>query len=202
VLQKAIAAGEDLPDTLPPARQVHGNAVMSVQCLDSRWLHASGSDLSLPGVTEKLMQIYKVISRGMFAGVLATCILSLLMLIQWLPPRFETVTLLIGMARVILEGSGLPAPFAGWLWFFIIGGLWWGSWFAIVEQIIPGRAYWIKGAVFGVVTGLLVIWTVMPLAAGGALGMKLSLWQPVVTVSEHLVYGLVLGVVYGWLSTR
>lgn len=175
---------------------------MSVQCLDSRWQHASGNDLSLPGVMEKLMQIYKVISRGMVAGVLATCVLSLLMQVQWLPPRFETVTLLIGMARAVLEGSGLPAPFAGWLWFFVIGGLWWGSWFAIVEQIIPGRAFWMKGAVFGVVTGLLVIWTVMPLAAGGALGMKLSLWQPVVTVSEHLVYGLVLGVIYGWLNKR
>jgi hypothetical protein len=161
-----------------------------------------GRDLLLSGVTEKQMKIYRVLSRGMLAGLLATCILSLLMQIQWLPPRFETVTLLIGMARVVLEGTGLPAPFAGWLWFFVIGGLWWGSWFAIVEPIIPGRAFWIKGAVFGIVTGLLVIWTIMPLAAGGALGMKLSLWQPLVTVSEHLVYGLVLGVIYGWLSSR
>jgi hypothetical protein len=175
---------------------------MSVQCLDSRLQHASGNNLSLPAVMEKLMQIYKVISRGMLAGVLATCLLSLLMQIQWLPPRFETVTLLIGMARAVLEGTGLPAPFAGWLWFFVIGGLWWGSWFAIVVQIIPGRSFWVKGAVFGIVTGLLVIWTIMPLAAGGALGMKLSLWQPLVTVFEHLVYGLVLGVIYGWLISR
>jgi hypothetical protein len=148
------------------------------------------------------MQIFKLILRGILAGLLATCLLSLLMLSPWLPPHFETVTLLIGIARVVLEGSGLPAPFAGWLWFFVIGGLWWGSWFAIVEAIIPGRAFWIKGAVFGIVTGLLVIWTIMPLAAGGALGMKLSLWQPLVTVSEHLIYGLALGVIYGRLTKR
>ena len=147
------------------------------------------------------MQIYKDILRGIVAGLLATCILSLLMLIRWLPPQFETVTLLIGIARVVLEGSGLPAPFAGWLWFFVIGGVWWGTWFAIIAPVIPGRAYWIKGMVFGLVTGLLVIWTIMPLAAGGALGMKLSLWQPLVTVSEHLVYGLVMGLVYRRLKT-
>jgi hypothetical protein len=150
---------------------------------------------------EKHMQIYKDILRGIVAGLLATGILSLLMLIRWLPPQFETVTLLIGIARVVLQGSGLPAPFAGWLWFFVIGGVWWGTWFAIIAPVIPGRAYWIKGMVFGLVTGLLVIWTIMPLAAGGALGMKLSLWQPLVTVSEHLVYGLVMGLVYHWLKT-
>jgi hypothetical protein len=147
------------------------------------------------------MEIYKDILRGIVAGLLATCILSLLMLIRWLPPQFETVTLLIGIARVVLQGSGLPGPFAGWLWFFVIGGVWWGTWFAIIAPVIPGRAYWIKGMVFGLVTGLLVIWTIMPLAAGGALGMKLSLWQPLVTVSEHLVYGLVMGLVYHWLKT-
>lgn len=149
------------------------------------------------------MQIYKDILRGILAGVLATCILSLLMVSWWLPPQFETVTLLIGIARAVLEGGGFPTPpFAGWLWFFVIGGVWWGTWFAIIAPIIPGRAFWMKGAVFGVVTGLLVIWTIMPLAAGGALGMKLSLWQPLVTVSEHLVYGLALGVIYGRLQNR
>jgi hypothetical protein len=152
---------------------------------------------------EKLMQIYKDIFRGILAGVLATCVLSLLMVSWWLPPKFETVTLLIGIARAVLEGGGFPTPpFAGWLWFFVIGGVWWGTWFAIIAPIIPGRAFWMKGAVFGGVTGLLVIWTIMPLAAGGALGMKLSLWQPLVTVSEHLVYGLSLGVIYGWLNKR
>jgi len=148
------------------------------------------------------MQTYKDILRGMLAGVLATFILSLLMLSRGLVPQFETVTLLIGIARVLLDGSGFPVLFAGWLWFFSIGGIWWGIWFAIMAPILPGRSFWIKGAVFGLVTGLVVIWTIMPLAAGGALGMELSLWQPVVTISEHLIYGLALGGIYRWLTTR
>lgn len=147
------------------------------------------------------MQNYKDIFRGILAGVVATFILSLLVLSRGLVPQFETVTLLIGIVRVFLDGSGLPAPFVGWLWFFAIGGLWWGTWFAIMAPILPGRSFWIKGAVFGLVTGLIAIWTIMPLAAGGALGMTLSLWQPVVTISEHLIYGLVLGGIYRWLTS-
>ena len=149
-----------------------------------------------------MMQKYKYIIQGILAGVLATSILSLLILFSRPAPQFETVTLLIGIARVLLDGSGLPAPFAGWLWFFAIGGLWWGAWFAIIAPIIPGRSFWIKGAVFGFVTGLAVIWTIMPLVAGGALGMKLTLWQPVITISEHLIYGVALGGIYRWLTTK
>lgn len=144
--------------------------------------------------------MYKDVTRGILSGLLATSLLSLLMLGSGLVPQFKLVTLLIGITRAVLEGSGLPAPLAGWLWFFAIGGVWWGAWFAIIAPIIPGRSFGIKGTVFGLVIGLAVIWTIMPLAAGGALGMQLSFWQPVVTISEHLLYGLSLGLIYSWLS--
>ena len=146
--------------------------------------------------------MFRKIFNGILAGLVATLVLSLIMQSKGVIPQFETITLLIGMARVVLEGSGLPAPFAGWLWFFIVGGLWWGSWFAIISAVLPGRSFWVKGAVFGVVIGLLVIWTIMPLAAAGALGMKLSLWQPVVTIFEHLIYGVILGLTYSRLISR
>jgi hypothetical protein len=148
------------------------------------------------------MQMYKNIAYGMLAGILATCLLSLLTLSGGLVPQFKLVNLLIGITQVVLDGSGLPAPFAGWLWFFAIGGLWWGAWFAIIAPIIPGRSFLIKGAVFGLVIGFVVIWTIMPLAAGGALGMRLSLLQPVVTLIEHLIYGLALGLIYSRLTAR
>jgi len=146
--------------------------------------------------------MYMNIIRGILAGLLATCLLSLLTLSKGQVPQFELVTLLIGIARAVLVDGGFPAPFAGWLWFFAIGGLWWGAWFAIIAPIIPGRSFWLKGMVFGLVIGLMVIWTIMPLAAGGALGMKLNIWQPVVTISEHLIYGLALGMIYSWLNIR
>ena len=151
---------------------------------------------------KRLVEMDKDIARGIIAGLLATCILSLLMRSNGLVPQLEPVTLLIGIARAVLAGSGLPAPFAGWCWFFAIGSLWWGTWFAVMAPILPGRFLLTKGAVFGLGIGLLVVWTIMPLAAGGAVGMKLSLWQPVITVSEHLIYGVALGVIYGWLTKR
>jgi hypothetical protein len=148
------------------------------------------------------VQLDKDVARGILAGLLATCVLSLLMLGNDWVPHVEPVpvTLLIGIARAVLAGTGLRAPFAGWLWFFAIGSLWWGTWFAVMAPILPGRSFWIKGAVFGLGAGLLVVWTVMPLAAGGAVGMKLTIWQPLVTVSEHLIYGVALGAIYGRLN--
>lgn len=151
---------------------------------------------------KEAVQLDKDVARGILAGLLATCVLSLLMLGNDWVPHVEPVpvTLLIGIARAVLAGTGLWAPFAGWLWFFVIGSLWWGTWFAVMAPILPGRSFWIKGAVFGLGAGLLVVWTVMPLAAGGAVGMKLTIWQPLVTVSEHLIYGVALGAIYGQLS--
>jgi len=57
------------------------------------------------------MQIYEVLSRGRLAGVLAPCILSVL--VRWLTPQLESVTPPTGIARAVLDGAGLPAPFAG-----------------------------------------------------------------------------------------
>ncbi|MFZ0255105.1 MAG: DUF6789 family protein [Gammaproteobacteria bacterium] len=43
---------------------------------------------------------------------------------------------------------------------------------------------------------------VMPLAGAGYFGLHLNPMQPLVTLVEHLVYGVVLGAVYGRLRPR
>lgn len=43
---------------------------------------------------------------------------------------------------------------------------------------------------------------VMPLAGAGDFGMDLSPLEPIATFIYHLLYGAVLGVVYGALGTR
>lgn len=146
------------------------------------------------------MHSSKDIYYGILAGMLAAGMLSLLMPGPGPLLQPGSVTLLIGVVRAILEGSGLPAPFAGWLWFYAIGGLWWGAWFAVMLPLLPGCTYLAKGASFGILAGLLVIWTILPLAAALAPEMKPAQWQPLVTVFEHLLYGLALGRIYGWLK--
>ena len=142
------------------------------------------------------MDPVKSISRGIIAGFAATCILFALMLSKnWLP-QFDTITLLNRIADELAINAGLPHPFAGWLWHFIVGSLVWGWIYAVMEPIVPGRRPWSKGLYFGVMVTLLVWFTVMPLAGAGAFGTRLSWAQPFVSLVQHLIYGLALALVY------
>ena len=138
--------------------------------------------------------------KGMAAGFVATCILSLLILVkQWLP-QLDTITVMDSVAHEVALTAGLPAPFAGWLWHFIVGCLVWGWMYAVMEPIVPGRRPMIKGLYFGFMVTLLVWLAVLPLAGAGMFGMRLSMVQPFVSMAQSLIYGLVLAITYDWMS--
>ena len=137
---------------------------------------------------------------GILAGFIATCLLSLRMLTKnWLP-QFDTVTLLDGIAREMALNVGLPAPFAGWLWHFIVGSLVWGWMYAVMEPIVPGRQAWTKGLYFGLMVTLLVWFAILPIAGAGAFGTRPGFVQPFVSLLQHLLYGIVLALAYARLA--
>lgn len=139
----------------------------------------------------------------MGAGLVATFVLSMLMLTKAAVPQLDTITMLDGVLRATLAELGQrfpPAPLGGWLWHFVIGTIWWGGLYAIMEPVLPGSQVWIKGLAFGVIATLLVSLMVMPLAGAGYFGMRLSIVQPLVSLLQHLVYGVVLAKVYARLS--
>jgi len=140
------------------------------------------------------------LGKGIAAGFTATCVLSALMLTrQWIP-QLDTITVMDRIARDLALTAGLPAPFAGWLWHFVVGCLIWGWMYAVMEPIVPGPKPWRKGLYFGVTTTLLAWFMVMPLAGAGLFGMHLSVAQPFVSMIEHLIYGVVLAIVYDRLA--
>ena len=144
----------------------------------------------------------RILFRGIAAGFVATCILSLLMLTKSWLPQFDTITLLDSIARGLAVDSGLPTPFAGWLWHFIVGSLVWGWIYAVMEPIIPGRQAWRKGLYFGLMVTLLVWFTVLPLAGAGAFGAHISWIQPVVSLIQHVIYGVVLALAFNRLESN
>ena len=151
----------------------------------------------LPGVS---VNVINMIVRGIAAGFVATCVLSVLILIkQWLP-QLDTITVMDSVARELAMAAGLPVPLAGWLWHFIVGCLVWGWMYAVMEPIVPGRRPVIKGLYFGFMVTLLVWFAVLPLAGAGMFGMQLSLVQPFVSMAQSLLYGLVLAVTYDRMS--
>ena len=142
------------------------------------------------------MGTIKVILAGMVAGLVATVVLSLLMLTKGWMPQLDTVVMLDGVARAAFSDLRAPVPLAGWLWHFIIGTFWWGPLFALMAPILPGKRMWQKGVSFGFGASLLIMLMIVPLAGAGYFGMDLSPLQPLITLLLHLVYGAVLGAVF------
>jgi uncharacterized membrane protein YagU involved in acid resistance len=146
------------------------------------------------------MTALKTILRGITAGFIATAVLSALIITRAWLPALDTILVMDGVARDMAMAFGLPAPYAGWLWHFVVGGVIWGWMYAVMEPILPGSRAWHKGLYFGATVTLLVWLIVLPLAGAGLFGAQLSILQPFVTLLQHLVYGLVLAVVYHRLA--
>jgi len=137
------------------------------------------------------------IAKGILAGLAATVVLTLMMLAKGamgLMPALDPV----GM---IAEMMGVSATIA-WGVHFMIGAVIWGGAFALLEQNLPGGDFWVKGVVLGVGAWLIMMVAMMPMAGAGFFGMQLGIMAPVLTLVMHLVFGAVLGGVYGMLLHR
>jgi len=137
------------------------------------------------------------IAKGILAGLAATVVLTLMMLAKGamgLMPALDPV----GM---IAETMGVSAAIA-WGVHFMIGAVIWGGAFALLEQNLPGGDFWVKGVVLGVGAWLIMMVAMMPMAGAGFFGMQLGIMAPVLTLVMHLVFGAVLGGVYGMLLHR
>ena len=133
------------------------------------------------------------ILKGMIAGFVATAVLSGLMVMKTMMgvmPELDVVAMLTTM-------MGASSPVLGWIAHFIIGTMAWGILFALLDPNLPGGSHWLKGIVFGIGVWLLMMIAVMPMAGLGLFGMALGIMAPVMTLVLHIIFGAVLGGVYG-----
>lgn len=131
------------------------------------------------------------IGKGILAGIVATAVMSALMLMKsamGLMPQLDVIQMLSMM-------MGISVPMA-WVVHFGIGAMW-GLLFALAYSVIPGRSAPIKGMLFGAGVWLLMMVMVMPMAGAGFFGMKMGLMAPMMTLVLHLIFGAVMGLVYG-----
>jgi Family of unknown function (DUF6789) len=122
------------------------------------------------------------IGNGIVAGFIATLVLSVL---------HEPVVLLTAAA-------GMDAPATGWLFHFFVGTLLWGGTFGIVHDYLFGPP-WLRGIAFAAIAWLIVMLAVMPAADMGLFGLAVDVALPITIAAFHLLYGVLLGVVYGKL---
>jgi hypothetical protein len=135
-------------------------------------------------------------TKGVIAGFIATLVLSTVMLLKvkfHLVPEELSIMSLLGR---IAGGTG-----AAWADHFIIGTVVWGMIFAGFEALVPNVPYWLKGAIFSLLAWLVMMVVFLPFVGVGFFGAKLGMLAAVVTLIQHLIYGVTLGLTYGLLAT-
>lgn len=129
---------------------------------------------------------------GIVAGLVATMVLSVLMVMKGmmgLMPNLDVILMLSGM----MGGAVAMA----WAAHFMIG-MGYGVVLSFSESIIPGD-YMKKGIILGIVGWLMMMIVVMPMTGAGLFGMSMGVMAPVMTLLLHIIFGVVLGLVYGKL---
>jgi len=135
------------------------------------------------------------VSKGLIAGVTATVVMSAMMLMKQsmgFMPQLNPIAMLTEMV-------GASTPVVGWALHFMIGTVMWGVLFALLAPRLPG-AMWLRGVLFGIGAWLLMMVMVMPMAGAGFFGLGMGIAAPILTLVMHLVFGAVLGGVYGVLT--
>jgi len=133
--------------------------------------------------------------KGMIAGLVATLVLSGLLLLKStmdVVPELNLIRLLTSLGSISVVQA--------WMDHFIVGVVVWGLLFGAYDAMATRPAHWLKGIIFGVFAWLVMMILFMPLAKAAFFGMKLGPMAAVVTLMYHLVYGAVLGTTYGLLT--
>ena len=133
--------------------------------------------------------------KGMVAGLVATLVLSGLMVIN-------SATDLMPQIHIIrwLTAVGTLSVPSAWMDHFIVGVIIWGLLFAVYDGAASRPAPWLKGIIFGVFTWLMMMVTFMPLAGAGFFGAKVDIPTHIGLFVLNLIFGAVLGVTYGFLG--
>jgi hypothetical protein len=139
------------------------------------------------------------IPKGMLAGLVATIVLSALMVLKammGLMPQLD-------IAKMIAGVMGSPdTPLIGWIVHFAIGIVVYGIAIAVLDSKLPGTSHIGHGIMLAVIGWLAMMVMLMPMAGAGLFGMNLGIMAPMMTLVLHLIFGAVLGWFYGRSTAR
>ncbi len=133
---------------------------------------------------------------GILAGLAATIVLSLLMVmkgVMGLMPDVDIITMLAGKMG--------DSVMMGWVAHFMIGVLGYGVAYALVFSKLPFGGHTVRGIATGVAGWLFMMVALMPMMGAGLFGMDLpsGMMVPIATMMLHVIFGAVLGFAYSRL---
>jgi uncharacterized protein DUF6789 len=125
--------------------------------------------------------------QGMIAGLVATLVLSGLMVLN-------SATDLMPQIHIIrwLTALGTLSVPAAWMDHFIVAVIIWGLLFAVYDGAASRPTPWLKGIIFGVFAWLMMMVTFMPLAGAGFFGSKVDISTHIGLLVLNLIFGAVL----------
>jgi hypothetical protein len=137
------------------------------------------------------------IGKGFAAGLVATLVLSALMVVKTM------VGLMPQMSFPGLLAALMGAPgklLVGWIVHFMIGVIAYGTAIAWIAKSGRGNSFIVQGVLIAVVGWLTMMAVLMPMAGAGLFGLGMGIGVPVMTLVLHLIFGAVLGWMYGRLA--
>lgn len=129
--------------------------------------------------------------RGIIAGLIATIVLSILMILKGmmgLMPELNVIAMLAGR----MGGSTMM----GWVAHFVIGAIIYGLAFANLADALPGGSNPVRGIVLGIIGWLIMMIVIMPMMGAGFFAMGMGMMATVATLVLHIIFGWVLGFSY------
>jgi len=133
------------------------------------------------------------IRNGIAGGLLATMAAAGMMLMNNALHRIPELHVARTLAAVL---SAADRPIVGWIAFLVLGIFVFGTAFALLAPKVPTRSYVVKGVVFGMVSWLLMMLVLLPLAGAGVFGVNRGSMLAPAALVLNLVYWLVLSLVY------
>ena len=136
--------------------------------------------------------------KGIVAGLVATTAVAALVALKGYvgaTPQFDPVAMLATMAHS-------ASRYVGWLVFFGGGTIFLGVMFGLLDarvEATTGAGELVRGLLFAALTWLIFMLIFMPVYGVGVFGNALGLSVPALTFVAAVIYGLLLGAVYGAL---
>lgn len=138
------------------------------------------------------------VAKGFIAGLAATVVLSILMVMKQsmgIMPELDLPKMIAGM-------MGAPnSPGIGWAVHFMLGVLGYGAAIALVARSASGKSLMTVGVLIGFIGWLIMMVMLMPMAGAGFFGINMGWMAPMMTLVLHVIFGAVLGWTYQRLTT-
>ena len=135
--------------------------------------------------------------KASIAGLIGSFVLAAIFVLFKSSGMFEQLDVI-----TLIDRLGSIGRTAAWFDHFIVGTLLWGPIFAGFVVTTRPRPRWQKGLAFSVIAWGAMMLFFMPVVGAGLFGFRAGLLTPVGMLALHLIYGLVLGVVFDILDAK